>query len=409
MNWTPTSIREQFPVLQREIDGKALTFLDSTASTQKPLAVAEVMHRFYTEHYSSVKRGVYRLSERTTQLFEGARRKVAEFLNAQENEIVFTRGTTESLNLVASAWGGAHLSSGDEIILSALEHHANIVPWQLIAQRTGAVIRVIPCDDHGNLDLEAYHNLLSEKTRVLSITQIANSIGTVNPVESMIRTLRAKAPRAIAVVDAAQSSGHMAIDVQALDADFLAFSGHKIYGPTGIGVLFGKYDRLLETPPYQGGGEMIDEVRFEGSSYALPPARFEAGTPAIAEVLGLGVAIDFLSQLGWDQIAHFEHELLEYGTAELKKIPGLRLIGEAEHKAGILSFVMDCAHPHDIAMILDEECIAVRSGHHCAQPVMQRFCVPATVRASFGVYNTKEDTDTLVQALRRVVRIFGED
>lgn len=408
MNWTATSIKERFPVLGREVDGKPLTFLDSTATTQKPAEVAEVMNRFYTEHYSSVKRGVYRLSERTTQLFEGTRRKVAQFLGAQENEIIFSRGTTESINLVASAWGTAHLSAGDEIILSALEHHANIVPWQLVAARTGAIIRVIPCDDLGNLDLQTYESLLGPQTRVLAITQIANSIGTVNPVKSMIQALRAHAPRAIAVVDAAQSSGHMAINVVDLDADFLAFSGHKIYGPTGIGVLFGKYDRLLETPPYQGGGEMIDEVSFEGSTFALPPARFEAGTPAIAEVLGLGVAIDFLQSLGWEQIAAHEHELLSYGTEQLSAIPGLHIIGQAQEKAGILSFVMDCAHPHDIAMILDEECIAVRSGHHCAQPVMKRFGVPATVRASFGVYNTKEDIDTLVKALHRVVRIFGD-
>lgn len=408
MSWNPTELKAQFPVLNRPVDGKPLTFLDSTATTQKPLAVAEVMHRFYTEHYSSVKRGVYRLSERTTQLFEGARRKVASFIGAQENEIVFTRGTTESINLVASAWGGAHLKSGDQIILSALEHHANIVPWQLVASRTGAQISVIPCDDQGNLDLHAYQSLLGPQTKVLAITQIANSIGTINPVREMIATLRQMAPNAIAVVDAAQSSGHMAINVVDLDADFLAFSGHKIYGPTGIGVLYGKYERLLQTPPYQGGGEMIDEVSFEGSTFALPPARFEAGTPAIAEVLGLGVAIDFMLSLGWDEMARHEAELLEYGTQQLLQIPGLRLIGQAQHKAGILSFVLDCAHPHDIAMILDEECIAVRSGHHCAQPVMKRFGVPATVRASFGVYNTKEDIDTLVRALQRVVRIFGD-
>lgn len=408
MSWNPTELKAQFPVLNRPVDGKPLTFLDSTATTQKPLAVAEVMHRFYTEHYSSVKRGVYRLSERTTQLFEGARRKVASFIGAQENEIVFTRGTTESINLVASAWGAAHLKSGDQIILSALEHHANIVPWQLVASRTGAQISVIPCDDQGNLDLHVYQSLLGPQTKVLAITQIANSIGTINPVREMIATLRQMAPNAIAVVDAAQSSGHMAINVVDLDADFLAFSGHKIYGPTGIGVLYGKYERLLQTPPYQGGGEMIDEVSFEGSTFALPPARFEAGTPAIAEVLGLGVAIDFMLSLGWDEMARHEAELLEYGTQQLLQIPGLRLIGQARHKAGILSFVLDCAHPHDIAMILDEECIAVRSGHHCAQPVMKRFGVPATVRASFGVYNTKEDIDTLVRALQRVVRIFGD-
>lgn len=408
MNWTPEGLIEQFPVLNRAIDGKKLTFLDSTATTQKPLIVADVMHRFYTEHYSSVKRGVYRLSERTTQLFEGSRLKVAEFIGAADNEIVFTRGTTESINLVAAAWGGEYLQAGDEIILSALEHHANIVPWQMIAKKTGAVIRVIPCDDTGTLIQSEYEALLNPNTKVLSITHISNALGTINPVKAMIQKLRLVCPQALAVVDAAQSSGHMAIDVKDLDVDFLAFSGHKIYGPTGIGVLYGKYQRLLETPPYHGGGEMIDEVSFDKTTYALPPARFEAGTPPIAEVLGLGAAIDFISALDWEQIASQENELLEYASAKLAQIPGLRIIGNSGHKAGIISFVLDCAHPHDIAMILDEECVAVRSGHHCAQPVMTRFNVPATVRVSFGVYNTKNDVDVLVKALQRVVKIFAE-
>jgi cysteine desulfurase/selenocysteine lyase len=402
------TLRERFPVLARSFDSRPLTFLDSTATTQKPIEVMEVMDRYYREHYSSVKRGVYRLSEETTQLFEACRRKVAAFVGAHsENEIIFTRGTTESLNLVAQAWGGAHLGAGDEVVLTTLEHHANLVPWQMVAQRTGAVLRFAPCLDTGDLDFEAFALLLGPKTKAVAFTHIANSLGVVHPVAQMVAAVRRICPDACIVLDAAQSSGHSPLNFQELDVDFAAFSGHKIYGPTGIGVLYGKYSRLLETPPWQGGGEMIDEVRLEGSTYALPPARFEAGTPAIAEVLGLSVAIDFLNEIGFEQIQAREHELTEYLVAELQKVPSLRLIGTPQERAGIASFVMDCAHPHDIAMILDEEAIAVRSGHHCAQPVMQRFGVPATVRASIGVYNTHADIDRLIKALHRVVRLFG--
>jgi cysteine desulfurase/selenocysteine lyase len=401
-------LRSQFPVLAKTFDERPLTFLDSTATTQKPLVVIDSMDRFYREHYSSVKRGVYRLSEQTTQLFEACRRKIAHFINAQsENEIVLTRGTTESLNLVAHAWGMEHLRAGDEILLSSVEHHANLVPWQMVAKRTGAVLKFIPCLDNGDLDIAALPQLLSAKTKVLAITHIANSLGTVHPISAVVAQARAVNADICIVLDAAQSAGHMALDVQALDVDFAAFSGHKIYGPTGIGVLYGKYERLLATPPWHGGGEMIDEVRLESSTYALPPARFEAGTPPIAEVLGLSAALDFLTETGWDWIKAHEHAMTGYLVEQLQTVPGLKFIGEPVERAGIASFILSSAHPHDIAMILDEEAIAVRSGHHCAQPVMQRFGVPATVRASIGVYNTRADIDRLVKALHRVVRLFG--
>lgn len=399
-------IRKSFPVLKKSYDGVLLSYLDTTATAQTPSSVIEAMDDYYFHHYSSVKRGAYQLSEETNVKFEATRTKIQKFINAQsENEIVFTRGTTESLNLIASSWGRKNLKPGDEIILSALEHHANIVPWQMIAEEKGAIIKVIPCNDDGELLLDEYKKLLSDKTKVIAITYISNAIGTINPVQTIIDM--AKDYECITVIDAAQASAHLKLDVQKLNCDFLAFSGHKTYGPTGIGVLFGKYDLLCSMPPYQGGGEMIDKVTFEKTTFAKPPAKFEAGTPAIAEVIGLGAAIDFINKIGLKEIAAHEDLLLKYATQKLLEINGLKIIGNAANKASLISFVLDGIHPHDAGMIFDEEAIALRTGHHCAQPVMDRFGVVATIRASFGVYSTIEEIDKLVKAIHRVQKLFG--
>ncbi|MGL1934588.1 MAG: cysteine desulfurase [Fibrobacterales bacterium] len=399
-------IRNDFPILKKTYGDKPLVFLDNTATTQKPQSVIDCLSDFWTNNYSSVGRGVYRLSENTTQGFEQTRQKVAEFINANRpEEIVYTRGTTESLNLIAASWGKANLQEGDEIIISALEHHANIVPWQLIAQDKGAILKVIPCNDDAELIMEEYKKLLSPKTKIVSVTHIANSTGTINPIKEIIDL--AHEVGAVVSIDGAQSIAHEAIDVQALDCDFFSFSGHKMYGPTGIGVLYGKYDLLAAMPPYQGGGEMIDTVTFEQSTYTTPPHRFEAGTPAVAEVLGLGKAIEYLQEIGLDAIAVYEHELLEYATEKLSQIEGLRIIGTAKEKASLISFTLKAAHPHDAAMIFDEEAICIRAGHHCAQPVMDRFGVPATNRASFSFYNTTEEIDVFVKAIERVNFLFS--
>ncbi len=399
-------IKSQFPVLSRKIDDKEICWLDSTATTQKPLSVIDAVDDFYRHHYSSVKRGVYKMSEQTTQAFESARQKVANLIHAPTTDsIIFTRGTTESINLVASSWGRKFLSEGDEIILSQLEHHANIVPWQMIAAEKKAIIKVIPCNDAGELILEEYIKLLNPRTKMVACTHIANSIGTINPIQKIIELAHQNG--SLTLVDAAQSIAHEVMDVQKLDADFLVFSGHKMYGPTGIGVLYGKYDLLCQMPPYHGGGEMIESVSFSGSTYALPPARFEAGTPDIAGVIGLGKAIDFIQEIGFDILHKHEQNLLQYATQKLSEIPGLTIIGTAQQKCAIVSFTLKSAHPHDAAMILDEEAIALRAGHHCAQPVMERFKVVATLRASFAIYNTTEDVDRLVLAILRINRLFA--
>jgi len=408
------SIRSQFPVLNQLIDGKPLVFLDSTATTQKPVCVIDAMDIFYREHYSSVKRGVYRLSERTTLRFEATRKLLANFFNAaSENEIIFTRGTTESINLVAWSWGRANLKPGDEILISALEHHANIVSWQLIAEHMGAVIKVIPCDDDANLLIDQLPALLNERTKMVAFTHIANSVGTITPVAQIIRLVR-KHSTAKVLVDGAQSASHLKVDVQALDCDFFVCSAHKMYGPTGVGMLYGKYALLEAMPPWHGGGEMIDRVTFERTTFALPPMRFEAGTPAIAEVIGFGVAIEWINQIGLDVIHAHEDHILKYALEQLKLIPGIRIIGNPQERASLISFVLqdptnpgEIIHAHDAALILDEEGIAVRSGQHCAQPVMDRFGVVATLRASFGVYTEEWEIDRLVQALYRVLRVFG--
>ena len=410
MPYPVDSIRAQFPVLVRNSSGdKPLAFLDSTATTQKPECMIEAMDKFYREHYSSVKRGVYRLSEQTTQAYEATRRNVAKFLNAaSENEIVFTRGTTESINLVAWSYGRKFFKPGDEILISALEHHANIVPWQLIAEERGATIQVIPVDDNGDLILSEIPRLLKPGiTKMLAITHISNSIGTENPIAEIIRTVRELSPETKILIDAAQSAPHLKMDVQALDCDFLAFSGHKMYGPTGIGCLYAKYAILDAMPPWHGGGEMIQKVTFHHTTYAAPPARFEAGTPPIAEVIGLGAALNWIQQIGINEIYQHEMEMLNYALKQFEQVEGLHILGTPAKRGALLSFTLDAAHPHDAAMILDEENIAVRSGHHCAQPVMDRFHVPATIRASFGAYSMPWEIDRLVQGLKRVVKIFG--
>jgi len=406
-------VRSQFPVLN-QLGEPRLAFLDSTATTQKPLVVIDRMDQFYREHYSSVKRGVYKLSERTNVRFEATRKLLAKYFHAaSENEIIFTRGTTESINLVAWSWGRQNLQPGDEILISALEHHANIVPWQLIAEIRGAKIRVIPCDDDANLCLDLLPSLLNERTKLVAVTHISNAIGTINPIAEIIRTVHQHS-KALVLVDAAQSAAHMSIDVQALDCDFLVCSAHKMYGPTGIGMLYAKYVILEAMPPWQGGGEMIDRVTFERTTYALPPARFEAGTPPIAEVIGFGAAIEWLNATGLSNIHAHEQELLRYLETQLLTVPGLRIIGNPKERASLVSFVLadptnphGQIHAHDAALILDEEGIAVRSGHHCAQPVMDRFKVAATIRASLGAYSEAWEVDRLVLALHRVLRVFG--
>lgn len=398
-------IKREFPVLNRDFDGTPLHYLDSAATTQKPVAVIDAMDRFYRESYGTVRRGVYRLSEKATAAYENTRKQVAALINAaSDREIIYTSGTTQSINLVAYSWGGKFLKAGDEIILSQIEHHANIVPWQLIAERVGAVIKVIPVDETGTLSLDEYKKLLSDKTRLVAVNHISNALGTINPVKEIARL--AHQAGSLVLIDGAQSIAHMPVDVRDLDADFYAFSGHKMFGPTGIGILYGKRAILESMPPYQGGGDMIMRVTFAKTTYQAPPHRFEAGTPPIAEVLGLGVAVEWLRKTGLDKIAAQEHALLAYGTAVLKEVPGLKLIGTAKEKGGILSFTLEGVHPHDIGTLLDEDGIAIRAGHHCAQPTMDRFGVPATARASLGPYNDYSDLDALAKGLRRIGEMF---
>jgi len=399
-------LRADFPILAQEIHGKPLVYLDNGASTQKPNAVIDAVGDFYARDYANIHRGVHTLSERATAAFEGARERVRRFLNAADrHEIVFTRGTTEAVNPVAASSGGQRIGAGDEIILTGMEHHSNIVPWQLLAERVGAQIRVVPLFDDGSLDLDAYAALFGPRTRLVAVVHVSNALGTVNPVAEMIATAHAHGVPVL--VDGAQAVAHARVDVQALDCDFYAFSAHKIYGPSGIGALYGRRELLEAMPPWQGGGDMIRTVAFEGSTWADPPYRFEAGTPHIAGAVGLVAALDYVDGIGLDAIATHEHDLLAYGTALLEQVPGLRLIGTAADKAAILSFVIDGVHAHDIGTVLDFEGVAVRAGHHCAMPVMTRYGVPATARASLGLYNTRADIDALVRALQRVTEMFG--
>jgi len=405
-NFDVERVREDFPILSRPVHGKRLAFLDSGASAQKPRQVIESMRAAYEETYANVHRGVYFLSQRSTDLFEGAREKVGRFLNAPSHEnIVFTRNTTEAINLVAASWGRTFLREGDEVIISALEHHANIVPWHLLKREKGIVLKIAPIDDDGNFLLDAFAGLLTDRTRLVSITHISNAIGTIVPVAEVIRLAHARGVPVL--VDGSQAAPHIAVDVQALDADFYVFTGHKVYGPTGIGVLYGKSDLLASMPPYQGGGDMIETVTEQESTFKDPPFRFEAGTPAIVEAIGLGAAIDYVEALGWDNLHAHERDLSAYMAQRLGTVEGLTVVGNAREKAGITSFVMECAHPHDMGTILDRAGVAVRAGHHCAQPLMERYDVAATVRASLGLYNNRADVDQLVEGLQQVREIFG--
>ena len=397
--------RADFPILAERVYEKPLVFLDSAASAQKPQCVIDAVAHCYTHEYANIHRGVYWLSQRATQTYEGARVKVQGFINAaSEREIIFTKSTTEAINLVATSYGGASLKAGDEIILSQLEHHANIVPWQLLRERIGVEIKVVPIDERGNFLLEEFEKLLSPRTRLVAVTHTSNALGTITPADEIVRLAHAQG--ALVLLDGAQSVVHGPVDVRALDVDFFTFSGHKLYGPSGIGVLYGKADILSAMPPYQGGGDMIRRVTFDKTEFADIPGRFEAGTPHIAGAYGLAAAIDYVTAIGMEAIAAHERDLLEYATGRLQEINSLRLIGTADQKAGIVSFELDGVHAHDIGTILDREGIAVRVGHHCAQPVMDHFGIAGTVRASFGLYNDKADIDALVQALGAVREIF---
>ncbi len=399
-------IRADFPGLAQEVHGKPLVFLDNAASAQKPRAVIDAVAHHYAHDYANVHRGVHQLAERATDAYEGAREKVRAFLNAPaRHEIVFVRGTTEAINLVAASWGRHSLRAGDEVVITEMEHHANIVPWQLMAEQIGFQIKVAPILDDGSLDMEALAALLSERTRLVAVTHMSNVLGTVNPIREIVDM--AHAHGALCLVDGAQSVSHLPVDVQDLGCDFYAFSGHKLFGPTGIGVLWAREELLEAMPPYQGGGEMIREVSFERSTWAELPYKFEAGTPHIVGAIGLGAAIDYVNGIGLAAIEAYEAELLAYATEVLNSVPGVRIIGTAPHKGSVLSFVMDCAHPHDIGTLLDAEGVAVRAGHHCAMPLMERLGLPATARASFAFYNTREEADALVAALHKVREIFA--
>lgn len=398
-------IRADFPALSLTVHGKPLIFLDSAASAQKPLCVLDAMRSQYLNEYANVHRGMYELSEKATLNFERARQKVRRFINAAgDKEIVFTRGATDSINLVAYTWGAANLKAGDEIILSQAEHHSNIVPWQILQERIGFRIKVVPVDDKGDFIFEEYLKLLSGKTKLVSVAHVSNVLGTVFPVKDIVRA--AHGAGAVVLLDGCQAATHMPVDVQDLECDFYAFSGHKLYGPTGIGVLYGKLNILKEMPPFEGGGDMIKSVSFEKSVWAEPPARFEAGTPAIMQAVGLGHAIDYVSTIGMDAIDAYERQLCAEMQKEVGAIPGVRIIGNSDNKAAVVSFVADFAHPQDIAMVLDQEGVAVRTGHHCAQPLHERFGVSVSVRASLGVYNTESDIESFIRALYKVKRFF---
>ncbi len=399
-------IREDFPILKTLIHGKPLIYFDNAATTQKPQVVIDKLVEYYSSMNSNIHRAVHHLSEISTKAFEDARSRVKDFLNAKsEKEIIFTRGTTESINLVAYSFARKILNPGDEILITGMEHHSNIVPWQLICEERNAKLKIIPIDDNGELILDNLENLITEKTKLVSVVYISNSLGTVNPVEKIIEIAHSK--NVPVLLDCAQTVSHVKVDVQKLDCDFLAFSGHKIYGPTGIGVLYGKEKYLEEMPPFFGGGDMISKVTFEKTTYNQLPYKFEAGTSNIADAISLGTALDYVNSIGLDSIHRYEDELLNYATEAVKDIPGLKIIGTAAKKCSVLSFVFDNIHPHDIGTFLDFEGIAVRTGHHCTQPVMDRYCIPATTRASFAFYNTKEEIDAFIKALKKVTEVFS--
>ncbi len=399
-------IRKDFPILFQKVHGKNLCYLDNAATTQKPQSVIDEVIKYYETINSNVHRGVHSLSEMATQAYEESRNKVRDFINASsEKEIIFTRGTTEGINLVAQSFGRMNLKDGDEVIISTMEHHSNIVPWQMICEEKNAKLKVIPINENGELIFEEFEELLTEKTKIVSVVYVSNSLGTINPVKKIIE--KAHSFGVPVLLDGAQAIQHFRVDVQDLDCDFFAFSGHKIYGPTGIGILFGKKALLESMPPYMGGGDMISKVTFEKTTYNQLPYKFEAGTPNIADTIGLGKALEYVNQIGIDKIAVYEKELLDYATESLSQIEGLKIIGQAKEKSSVISFVFDIVHPHDVGTFLDFEGIAVRTGHHCTQPVMDRFNIPATARASFALYNTKEEVDVLVNGLKKVLEVFS--
>ena len=400
-----SKIRADFPILKQKVHGKPLVYLDNGATSQKPQIVIDALNRYYSTENSNIHRGVHFLSERATAAYEVARQKIKSFVNARsEQEIIFVRGTTEAINLVAQSYGRTFLKKGDEIIVSAMEHHSNIVPWQMLCEQIGARLRVIPINHDGELVLDEYRRLLGEKTKLVSVTHVSNALGTIVPVKDIVRLAHER--NVPVLLDGAQAVPHLKVDVQELACDFYAFSGHKLFGPTGVGVLYGRSELLDAMPPYQGGGDMISLVTFEKTHYNVLPYKFEAGTPHIAGGIGLGAAIDYLAGLDWERVAAHEHALLAYATSALSSIEGLRIIGSAREKVGVISFVFDHVHAHDVGTILDQEGVAVRAGHHCAMPVMQRFGVPATTRASFALYNTREEIDVLVRGIHRALKVF---
>lgn len=394
--------RKDFPILERYVNKKPLVYLDSAASSQKPKSVIEAIERYYTNEHSNVHRGVHYLSQEATTAYEVVREKVQRFINARYNyEVLFTKGTTDSINLVAASFGRANLGAGDEVIVSGMEHHSDIVPWQMVCEEKGAALKVIPMTDEGELDMAAYAELLNEKTKIVAVVHISNSLGTINPIKEIINLAHKK--NIPVLVDGAQAIHHTKVDVQELDVDFYAFSGHKMYGPTGIGVLYGKEELLNAMPPYQGGGDMIKNVTFEKTTYNDLPHKFEAGTPNIAGVMGLGAAVDYIDDLGVEAMADWEEELVAYAMDKLSQIEGMRFIGRAKHRASVVSFLIEGLHPYDIGVILDKMGIAVRTGHHCTQPVMDKFGIPGTVRASFAFYNTREDVDRLIEGVNKAI------
>jgi cysteine desulfurase/selenocysteine lyase len=399
-------IRRDFPILARDVRGKKLVYLDNAATSQKPRVVIDALSRYYEQENANIHRGVHFLSELATAEHERARQTVRSFINAADaKEIVFVRGTTEAINLVAQTYGRVHVGAGDEVLITAMEHHSNIVPWQLLCEEKGAKLRVAPINDDGELLLEEFAKLLTPRTKIVAVAHVSNALGTVNPLRQIIQLAHQK--NIPVLVDGAQAVPHMKVDVQALDCDLYAFSSHKMFGPTGMGVLYGKASLLEAMPPYQGGGEMISSVTFERTTYNKLPFKFEAGTPNIAGAIALGTAIEYLNEIGMNKITAYEHELLEYATIKVSAIPGVRLIGTAKEKAGVLSFVIEGIHPHDVGTILDQEGIAIRTGHHCAQPIMDRFGIPATARASFAFYNTKEEVDALANGILKVQEVFA--
>ena len=399
-------VRRDFPILGREVRGRPLVYLDNAATTQKPRAVLDALTRHYTESNANIHRGVHYLSETATQAHEAARATMQRFFNAREaREVIFTRNATEGINLVAQTFGRTQVGAGDEIVITGMEHHSNIVPWQLLREQTGATLRVAPITDDGELEWDELERLVGPRTKLVAVVHLSNSLGTVNPVRRVVEL--AHAHGAAVLIDGAQAAYHFPVDVQALDCDFYVATGHKLYGPTGIGVLYGKAERLEAMPPYQGGGDMISSVTFEKTTYNALPYKFEAGTPHIAGAIGLAAAVDYLTGLGLDQVAAHERGLLAYGTEALRQVPGVRLIGTASEKASILSFVMEGVHPHDIGTVVDQEGVAIRTGHHCTQPVMDRFGIPATARASLAMYNTRDDIDALIRALGRAREVFA--